>query len=157
MSMAFLSTIHRHSLSSSRLVQLSACRWLATEASSPFASTIGTSGNTSTVLTTTVSQDTQSGSSEINTYYRITLKRSAISLGERKKATLASLGIRRRMQTVYHRHNPETAGKILAVKELVEVSNVPESAVRTQEEQRKERKAERGFVVVKSVLPRVSE
>jgi large subunit ribosomal protein L30 len=57
------------------------------------------------------------------------------------------------MQTVYHLQTPEMAGKILAVKELVEVENVPASAVRTMEQQRKERKAPRGFKVVKSLMP----
>ena len=54
------------------------------------------------------------------------------------------------MQTVYHAHTPEAAGMILAVKELVEVENVPASAVRTAGQQRAERKATRGFVVVGS-------
>jgi hypothetical protein len=66
------------------------------------------------------------------------------------------------MQTVYHPHTPETAGMILAVKELVEVQNVPASAVRTAGQQRAERKAPRGFVVVgskregSSALPRLA-
>jgi large subunit ribosomal protein L30 len=56
------------------------------------------------------------------------------------------------MQTVYHAHTPEAAGMILAVKELVEVQNVPSSAVRTAGQQRAERKASRGFTVVRSKL-----
>ena len=56
------------------------------------------------------------------------------------------------MQTVYHPHTPEAAGMILAVKELVEVQNVPSSAVRTAGQQRAERKAPRGFTVVRSKL-----
>ena len=64
-------------------------------------------------------------SSSPNSYYKITLLRSAIALGARKKATLVSLGIHRRMQTVYHPHSPEFAGKILAVKELVRVEKTP--------------------------------
>ncbi|KIJ14392.1 hypothetical protein PAXINDRAFT_116069 [Paxillus involutus ATCC 200175] len=63
--------------------------------------------------------------SEPNTHFRITLRRSAIALGERKKETLTALGLHRRMQTVYHAHTSEAAGKILKVKELVEVENVP--------------------------------
>ena len=86
------------------------------------------------------------------TYYKITLRRSAISLPEPFKATLVSLGIHRRMQTVYHPHTPECAGKILKVKELVEVENVPASAVRTKTEQRQERKASKGYKVVGSTL-----
>ena len=91
-------------------------------------------------------------STEPLTHYKITLRRSAISLPESFKATLVSLGIHRRMQTVYHPHTPECAGKILKVKELVEVENVPASAVRTKTEQRVERKASRGYKVVESTL-----
>ena len=47
------------------------------------------------------------------------------------QGTLAALGLRLRMQTVYHAHTPEAVGVILAVKELIEVRNVPASAVRT--------------------------
>ncbi|KAI0293498.1 hypothetical protein B0F90DRAFT_1822016 [Multifurca ochricompacta] len=83
-----------------------------------------------------------------DTHYRITLRRSGISLGRLVQGTLAALGLRRRMQTVYHLHTPETAGMILAVKELVDVQNVPASAVRTAGQQRAERKAPRGFTVV---------
>lgn len=86
------------------------------------------------------------------THYKITLRRSAISLPESFKATLVSLGIHRRMQTVYHPHTAECAGKILKVKELVEVENVTTSAVRTKTEQRQERKASRGYRVVGSTL-----
>jgi large subunit ribosomal protein L30 len=53
---------------------------------------------------------------------------------------------------VYHPHSPETAGKILKVKELVEVENVPPSAVRDAREQRLERKASRGYKVQGSSL-----
>lgn len=82
------------------------------------------------------------------THFKITLRRSAISLGEKKQGTLKSLGLHRRMQTVYHRHSPEVAGKILHVKELLEVENVPQELVKTKQEQRQERKAERGYKVV---------
>ena len=54
------------------------------------------------------------------------------------------------MQTVYHEHNSINAGKILRVKELVQVENVPASAVRTKTEQKHERKAVRGYQVVGS-------
>jgi len=93
-----------------------------------------------------------STSAEPLTHYKITLRRSAISLPSSFKATLVSLGIHRRMQTVYHPHSPECAGKILKVKELVEVENVAASRVRTKTEQRQERKARRGYVVVKSKI-----
>ncbi|KAI0667908.1 hypothetical protein C8Q78DRAFT_303736 [Trametes maxima] len=86
------------------------------------------------------------------THFRITLRRSAISLPQNVKGTLAALGIHRRLQTVYHRHTPDIAGKILTVKELVSVENVPESAVRNKLEQRLERKASRGYAVTGSKL-----
>ncbi|KAF8493985.1 hypothetical protein F5888DRAFT_1569184, partial [Russula emetica] len=101
-------------------------------------------------LSSSPSSSSPTTSGEPNTHFRITLRRSAISLGKRVQGTLAALGLRRRMQTVYHSHTPEAAGMILAVKELVEVQNVPASAVRTAGQQRKERKALRGFVVVGS-------
>lgn len=82
------------------------------------------------------------------TFYRITLLRSAIALPKRYKATLVALGIHRRMQTVYHPHKPDIAGKILRVKELVRVENVPESAVRTKTEQRLEKRPTPGFEVI---------
>ncbi|EIW76002.1 hypothetical protein CONPUDRAFT_19223, partial [Coniophora puteana RWD-64-598 SS2] len=81
------------------------------------------------------------------THYKITQTRSAIGLGEGKKETLVSLGLHRRMQTVYHPHGPEVAGKVLKVKEIVQVENVTVDQVRTKEEQRQERKADRGYSV----------
>lgn len=83
-----------------------------------------------------------------NTHFKITLRRSAISLGDKIKGTLLALGIHRRFQTVYFPHSPEVAGKILRVKELVEVENVPTHAVMTSWQQRQARKATRGYKVV---------
>ena len=94
------------------------------------------------------SQAAASTTQSITTHFKITLRRSAISMGEKKQGTLKSLGLHRRMQTVYHRHSPEVAGKILHVKELLEVENVPQQLVQTKQEQRQERKAERGYKVV---------
>jgi len=59
------------------------------------------------------------------------------------------------MQTVYHPHSPEVAGKILTVKELVEVENVPGEAVRTKLEQKIERKPTRGYRVIGSRLKEI--
>ncbi|KAJ7081299.1 hypothetical protein B0H15DRAFT_953014 [Mycena belliarum] len=87
-----------------------------------------------------------------STHFRITLRRSAISLGEKKQGTLAALGLHRRHQTVFHTHTPDIAGKILALKELLEVQNVPAAAVRSKQEQRRERRAPRGYQVVGSRL-----
>ena len=103
---------------------------------------------TSSPKTISSSTTASSATSEPSTHFKITLRRSAISLGDKKKGTLVSLGIHRRHQIVYHPHSPEVAGKILSVKELLEVESVPESLVRTKQEQRLERKAVRGYQVV---------
>lgn len=103
-----------------------------------------------TVAALAASPPPASSAVEPKTHFRITLRRSGISLGKRVQGTLSALGLRRRMQTVYHPHTPEAAGMILAVKELVEVQNVSASAVRTAGQQRAERKAPRGFTVVGS-------
>lgn len=57
-------------------------------------------------------------------FFRITLHRSAIGLPERTRGVLAALGLRRRMQTVFHPVEPQFAGMILKVKELVRVQEV---------------------------------
>jgi len=82
------------------------------------------------------------------THYRVTLHRSAIGLPERISRTLAALGIHKRMQTVYHLHSPDIAGKLLKVKELVQVTNVSADQVRTPAQAKAERKAVRGYEVV---------
>ncbi|KAJ3561440.1 hypothetical protein NP233_g10191 [Leucocoprinus birnbaumii] len=92
--------------------------------------------------------DTRSPSSEPLTHFRVTLRRSGISLGEKVRGTIEALGFHKRNQIVYHRHSSDIAGKILKIKELVEVKNVPESAVRNKWEQRQERKAVRGYKVI---------
>ncbi|KAH7884861.1 hypothetical protein F5I97DRAFT_1892896 [Phlebopus sp. FC_14] len=115
------------------------------------------SSTTWNVLQKTFSRSlaTPARSPKPKTHYKITLTRSAIALGEKKQETLVSLGLHRRMQTVYHPHTPEAAGKILKVKELVEVTNVPASTVRTQTEQRRERKASRGYAVAGTQMKRL--
>ncbi|KAF9525799.1 hypothetical protein CPB83DRAFT_858905 [Crepidotus variabilis] len=83
-----------------------------------------------------------------NTHFKITLRRSGISMGKKIQGTLLALGFHRRHQTVYHPHSPEIAGKILRVKELVEVENVPTQLALTKQQQRQARKAPSGFEVV---------
>jgi large subunit ribosomal protein L30 len=90
------------------------------------------------------------------THYRITLKRSAVGLPTEFKATLEALGIHRRMQTVYHLHNAATAGKILKLKELVEVQNVTAAEVKTKEEMTRDRRAVRGYTILGKVDPLAS-
>lgn len=86
-------------------------------------------------------------SSSKPTYFKITQHRSAIGLPKRYKDTLVSLGLRRRLQTVFLPHSAPAAGKILRVKELVKVENVAEADVKTKREMRAERKAVRGYYV----------
>ena len=58
---------------------------------------------------------------ESPTHYRITLRRSGLSLPEKTGRTLRTLGLTRKDRTVFHPFSPNTAGMILGVKELVEV------------------------------------
>lgn len=78
-------------------------------------------------------------------YFRVTLHRSAIGLPERTRGVLAALGLRRRMQTVFHPVEPQFAGMILKVKELVRVQEVEKPLSKGQVKQA--RTPERGFYV----------
>lgn len=60
-------------------------------------------------------------------FFRITLIRSAIGLPKRLNGVLAALGLRKRMQTVFHPVSPQVAGQIMKVKELIAVSEVDEA------------------------------
>ncbi|KAK7920616.1 hypothetical protein PG985_008638 [Apiospora marii] len=82
-------------------------------------------------------------------YFRITLHRSAIGLPERTRGVLAALGLRKRSQTVFHPVEPQFAGMILKVKELVRVSEVDRAL--SPKELREERRPERGFWLEKAV------
>jgi large subunit ribosomal protein L30 len=104
----------------------------------------------------TAASTSESASSQHNTHFRITLRRSAIGLPKSSKRTLEALGIHRKGATVFQAHSPEAAGKILRVKELVEVQNVPADAVKTKTEMRVERKAVRGYRVISRWNPAAS-
>ncbi|KAK8094047.1 ATP-citrate synthase subunit 1 [Apiospora hydei] len=82
-------------------------------------------------------------------YFRITLHRSAIGLPERTRGALAALGLRKRSQTVFHPVEPQFAGMIMKVKELVRVSEVDRAL--SPKELREERRPERGFWLEKAV------
>ncbi|KAK7978016.1 39S ribosomal protein L33- mitochondrial [Apiospora sp. TS-2023a] len=82
-------------------------------------------------------------------YFRITLHRSAIGLPERTRGVLAALGLRKRSQTVFHPVEPQFAGMIMKVKELVRVSEVDRAL--SPKELREERRPERGFWLEKAV------
>nr|OQO29053.1 hypothetical protein B0A51_03388 [Rachicladosporium sp. CCFEE 5018] len=80
-------------------------------------------------------------------YFRITLLRSAIGLPSNNLRILKSLGLHRRLRTVYHPVSPDVAGKIFAVKELVDVSEVDQKL--SPEDMRELRRPERGYWVEK--------
>lgn len=71
--------------------------------------------------------------------------RSGIGLSKRRNDTLVALGLRKRFRTVYKPINPQIAGLLLRVKELIKLELVDE--VKTKEEMREERKPERGYIV----------
>ncbi|CAE6429190.1 unnamed protein product [Rhizoctonia solani] len=100
------------------------------------------------LITRTLATTSTPTQSAAPSHFRITLRRSAIGLPKSSKRTLEALGIHRRGATVFQKHSPEAAGKVLRVKELVEVENVPESEVKSKQEMRQNRKAVRGYSVV---------
>ncbi|KAL2694328.1 hypothetical protein Neosp_000905 [[Neocosmospora] mangrovei] len=82
-------------------------------------------------------------------YFRITLHRSAIGLPERTRGVLAALGLRRRMQTVFHPVHPQFAGMILKVKELVRVQEVDRPM--NKQQLKATRTPDKGFYIEKAV------
>lgn len=78
-------------------------------------------------------------------FFRITLLRSAIGLPTRTTGVLASLGLHKRLRTVYHPVTPSIAGKVFAVKELVDVQEVDRKL--SNEEMKELRRPEKGFWV----------
>lgn len=84
-------------------------------------------------------------------YFRITLHRSAIGLPERTRAVLAALGLHRRGKTVFHPAEPQFAGMIMKVKELVRVEEVGRRL--SAAELRAERTPDRGFWVERRAGP----
>ena len=73
-------------------------------------------------------------------------------MGRKKNGTLAALGLKRRMQTVYHPVSPDTAGLIFDVKELVGVEEVEGRL--SKGEMREQRKPEPGYWVEKRASER---
>lgn len=65
-------------------------------------------------------------------YFRITLLRSAIGLPRKTTGVLKALGLRKRMNTVYHPVSPSIAGQIFAVKELIDVQEVEQALTPTE-------------------------
>lgn len=73
--------------------------------------------------------------------------RSGIGLPKRRNDTLVALGLRKRFRTVYKPVNPQIAGLLLRVKELVKVDLVRDDEIVTKEEMRERRRSEKGYVV----------
>ncbi|KAK4462448.1 hypothetical protein QBC42DRAFT_251507 [Cladorrhinum samala] len=82
-------------------------------------------------------------------YFRITLHRSAIGLPKRTRGVLAALGLHKRSQVVYHPVEPQFAGMIMKVKELVRVDEVDKKL--SKWEVHMERKPDPGFYVESAV------
>lgn len=82
-------------------------------------------------------------------YFRITLHRSAIGLPLRTRGVLAALGLRKRMQTVFHPVEPQFAGMLMKVKELVRVDEVETRLARG--EVKGERRPDSGFYLERGV------
>ncbi|KAK7733072.1 ATP citrate lyase subunit 1 [Cytospora paraplurivora] len=80
-------------------------------------------------------------------FFRITLQRSAIGLPTRTRGVLAALGLHRRMQTVFHPVEPQFAGMVMKVKELVRVEEVDRAL--TAAEIKASRTPDAGFWVEK--------
>jgi large subunit ribosomal protein L30 len=78
-------------------------------------------------------------------YWKVTLTRSGIGLPKNRVDTLVALGLRKRFRTVYKPVNPQIAGLLLRVKELVRVELVEDTE--TQEIMKERRRPEKGYVV----------
>ncbi|KAL9041158.1 MAG: hypothetical protein Q9214_004206 [Letrouitia sp. 1 TL-2023] len=80
-------------------------------------------------------------------FFKITQIRSAIGLPKKTAGVLRALGLRRRKATVFHPVSPQVAGHIMAVKELVAVSEVEQAM--SKAELRESRKSDPGYFVEK--------
>ena len=84
-------------------------------------------------------------------YFKITLIRSGIGLPKKTQGVLAALGLRKRMQTVFHLVSPQVAGQVMKVKELVAVSEVEKAL--TKSEMKDMRRPDPGYYI-ESAVPR---
>jgi large subunit ribosomal protein L30 len=82
-------------------------------------------------------------------FFRITLHRSAIGLPKRTRGVLEALGLHKRTQTVFHPVNPQFAGMIMKVKELVKVEEVDRAM--SKAEVKDLRRPDPGFYIEKAV------
>jgi len=77
-------------------------------------------------------------------FWKVTLIRSGIGLPKRRNLALFALGLRKRFRTVYKPINPQIAGQLFRVKELIRVEIVDE--IQTKEEMRAKRQPPKGYV-----------
>ena len=82
-------------------------------------------------------------------HFKITQIRSSIGLPKATSGVLRALGLRKRMQTVFHPVTPQAAGQIMKVKELVAVSEVERPM--TKQDVHDARKPDPGFYIEKAV------
>lgn len=87
---------------------------------------------------------------QIEALWRLTL--AAIGLPKKTNLVLESLGLRKRMQSVFHTVSPQTAGMVLKVKELVKVEEV--AGRQTIQQIRAQRRPASGFEVTGNLLRR---
>src|ERR1700753_2074115 len=92
---------------------------------------------------------TSSAMPAATSYFRITLRRSAIGLPFRLQGVLRALGLKKRMATVYHPVSQIVAGQIMKVKELVSVEEVEKAF--TKAEIKEMRRPEPGYYVERRI------
>jgi ribosomal protein L30 len=78
-------------------------------------------------------------------YWKVTLTRSGIGLSKNRTNTLVALGLRKRFRTVYKPVNPQVAGLLLRVKELIRLELV--ETTETQAAIKAQRQPLKGYVV----------
>ena len=83
-------------------------------------------------------------------FFKISLIRSGTGLPRRQRDVLQALGLKKRNKPVFRPVNPDTAGMIMVVKELLAVKEVESPEVT-------KRKSDPGFYVEQPVSPILPE
>lgn len=78
-------------------------------------------------------------------YFKVTQLRSAIAMPQKYKDTLFKLGLGKRGKISFRKVNPQQAGMLATVKELVKVELSEENV--TQKQLRLQRKSNPGFTL----------
>lgn len=110
---------------------------LPVQASSP--STVLATRKSQAALKAAEQAASADGANQPTQFYAITLKRSSIGMPQKIKDLIENdLGIKKRLRTVIYPVNPSIAGKILKIKEMVQVDlldKLPYGAVKVSHEQ----------------------